>query len=83
VRLPRVTEATITSRAALAEELDAIRSAGVAFDREEHTEGISAAGVVVLDAAGAPLAAISVPVPTARFSAREQAVAAALRKAVR
>lgn len=85
-RLPRLTPATIASHAALQAELERIRAAGgVAFDREEHTEGICAVGAVVRDAAGAPVAAISVPVPTPRFRRREarlgRAVAAVAREA--
>jgi len=80
-RLARSTAATIGTRAALAAELDAVRTDGVAFDREEHTEGISAVGAAVLDAAGAPVAAISVPVPTARFAGREAVYARAVRAA--
>jgi len=69
-RLDRFTPHTITSHAALQAELELIREAGVAFDREEHTEGICAAGAAVLDGDG-PIAAISAPVPAARFRARE------------
>lgn len=52
----------------------------MAFDREEHTEGICAAGVTVLDA-GRPIAAVSVPVPAQRFHGREDELAALLRAA--
>jgi DNA-binding IclR family transcriptional regulator len=76
-RLPRLTDATITSRAALRSELAEIRRQGVAFDREEHAEGICAVGAAVLDASG-PVAAISVPVPATRFRGREQLYAAAV-----
>ncbi|HEX3909972.1 MAG TPA: IclR family transcriptional regulator [Solirubrobacteraceae bacterium] len=81
-RLPRATEHTIVSRAALLEELEQIRARGVAFDREEHTVGISAVGAAVLGPLG-PLAAISVPVPTARFRGSEQRYAAAVRDTAR
>ncbi len=43
-----------------------MRKTGVAFDREEHTLGISAAGVALRDLLG-NYVAISVPVPTQRF----------------
>ena len=46
--------------------------AGVAFDREEHTLGICAAGVALHDPLGNAVA-ISVPVPSQRFIEREQA----------
>jgi DNA-binding IclR family transcriptional regulator len=79
-RLPRLTAATITSRRALLAELEMIRASGVAFDREEHTEGICATGAVITGFGG-PAAALSVPVPAARFLGRERryerAVAAA------
>jgi len=79
-RLERLTPATITSRAALLEELARIRRAGVAIDREEHTEGICAVGAVVADPAG-PVAAISIPVPLTRFAGNEARYAAAVRAA--
>ncbi|MBJ7518347.1 MAG: IclR family transcriptional regulator [Solirubrobacteraceae bacterium] len=72
--------ALVPRDAALAAELDEIRRTGIAFDREEHTEGISAVGTAVHDAAG-PVAAISIPVPTARFARNEARYVAALRVA--
>ena len=52
--------------ASLRSEIDEIRSTGVAFDRDEHTDGISAAGIAAR-AAGGNIVAISVPAPTERF----------------
>jgi DNA-binding IclR family transcriptional regulator len=79
-RLPRLTPATIAARPALLAELERIRArpGGLAFDREEHTEGICAAGAVVRDASGAPAAVVSVPVPTPRFRRLEARLARAL-----
>jgi DNA-binding IclR family transcriptional regulator len=68
--LTAVTEHTITSRAALWEELEQIRAAGFSFDREEYTPGITGVSAVVYDAYG-PVAAIAVPVPTQRFIGKE------------
>jgi DNA-binding IclR family transcriptional regulator len=83
LRLPRMTPATITTRAALLAELAAIRRAGgVAFDREEHTQGICAAGAAVLDAGG-PVAVLSVPIPAPRFRGQERRLARALPAAAR
>jgi DNA-binding IclR family transcriptional regulator len=79
-RLPRSTPATIVRRATLLTELEQVREQGVAFDREEHTVGISAVGAAVLSTAGAA-AAISVPVPTARFRERDDHYARAVHKA--
>lgn len=49
----------------------------VAFDRDEHTVGISAAGVAGRTAGG-HVVAISVPAPTERFVADEERIVAAL-----
>jgi DNA-binding IclR family transcriptional regulator len=68
-RLERFTEGTIASRSDLLAELADIRKRGVAFDIEEHTEGICAIGAIVADPAG-PAGAISVPIPTQRFADR-------------
>jgi DNA-binding IclR family transcriptional regulator len=61
---------TLTKLPDLLEDLDQVRKSGLAFDREEHTLGISAVGVGLLDAVGHPMA-ISVPVPTQRFADME------------
>lgn len=76
-RLPALTPNTITARRALWIELDQIRDAGVAYDREEHTLGICAVGAVVKDPYG-PVAAISVPVPAQRFTGNEESLATSL-----
>jgi DNA-binding IclR family transcriptional regulator len=79
-RLRRFTDSTIAVRADLMAALEPIREAKVAFDREEHTTGISAAGIALRDPFGA-LAAISVPMPTQRFEGREDEIAEALTSA--
>ena len=78
-RLRRCTPKTITARSQLMAELEVVRETRVAFDREEHTTGISAAGIAVRDPFGS-LAAISVPMPTQRFDGREPEIAMALRQ---
>ncbi len=70
-RLARLTPATITRRAELLSELERVQRTGVAFDHEEHTVGICAAGVAVSDLSGR-IAALSVPVPAQRFAGRER-----------
>ena len=70
----RRTANTITGLNDLLEELKIVRKAGVAFDREEHTLGICAAGVALRDPLGNDLA-ISVPVPAPRFHAQERLIA--------
>jgi DNA-binding IclR family transcriptional regulator len=60
------TTQTITDREQLLRELKAVQASGVAFDRDEHTMGISAVGTAFVDPMGREYA-ISVPVPSARF----------------
>ncbi len=76
-RLARLTENTITTPAALRRELDRVRAEGVAYDREEQTEGVCAVGAV-LPGVGDQLVAVSVPVPAQRFYRRESELADAL-----
>lgn len=76
-RLKRYTEHTITSPAELMRELERVREAGLAFDHEEHTIGISAAGIALRDPSG-DFAALTVPMPTQRFAGTEDEVAKAL-----
>jgi DNA-binding IclR family transcriptional regulator len=76
-RLERLTPHTITSRSKLLEELDSVRKDGIGYDREEHTVGICAVGVAIAPL-NAPVAAISVPMPSQRFYGNEKAIAAAL-----
>ena len=61
----------------LLDELKQVRKTGVAFDREEHTQGICAVGVVMRDPVGNDLA-ISVPVPAQRFRQQEKRIVARL-----
>jgi DNA-binding IclR family transcriptional regulator len=65
---------------ALRHEIAEIRRSGVAFDRDEHTAGISAAAIARRDAGGI-VVAISVPAPTERFRAKERRIVNALRAA--
>src|SRR5262252_7767167 len=73
-RFERRTARTIVRLEELLKELKAARKSGVAFDREEHTVGICAAGVVMRDLLGNDVA-ISVPVPAQRFHAQEKVIA--------
>jgi DNA-binding IclR family transcriptional regulator len=65
---------------ALRGEIVEIKRTGVAFDRDEHTPGISAAAVA-RRALGDKVVAISVPAPTERFRDKERRIVAALRAA--
>lgn len=66
--------------AALGREIGEIRSTGIAFDRDEHTPGISAAAIA-RRSLGDNVIAISVPTPTERFMQKEEQIVAALRAA--
>lgn len=79
--LDAATSNTITDRERLIEQLGTARRDGYAVDREEHTLGICAIGAVVNDVSG-PVAAVSVPVPTQRFTGNEKSLAQALLNAV-
>lgn len=62
-------------------ELAEIRSTGIAFDRDEHTVGISAAGIARRTSSG-NIVAISVPAPTERFHVNRDRIVAALQEAL-
>lgn len=58
-------------------ELAEIRRTGIAFDRDEHTPGITAAAIA-RRTVGDNVVAISVPAPTERFGEKEQRIVDAL-----
>lgn len=76
-RLVALTPRTITDPDALALELEQVRAEGVAYDREEHSEGICAVGVALRGVAGVTVA-VSVPLPAQRFYGREHSLRDAL-----
>jgi DNA-binding IclR family transcriptional regulator len=76
-RLPAETSDTITVRTELLADLEQVRATGIAYDREELAVGISAVGAAIRDA-GAVVAALSIPVPTARFAGQEERLAGML-----
>jgi DNA-binding IclR family transcriptional regulator len=75
--MPRLTQNTITKPAELLKEVETCRRTGLAFDDEEHTEGISAVGTAFLDPMGRPVA-LSIPVPSTRFTRVRQQLASQL-----
>ena len=64
----------LTDRARLLAELEQIRRSHLAYDVEEHGQGISAIGTALLDLFGSPVA-ISIPVPSQRFHEQRQVLA--------
>jgi DNA-binding IclR family transcriptional regulator len=73
-KFERRTAATLTRLDELLKDLKAVRKSGIAFDREEHTPGICAAGIVMRDPLGNHIA-ISVPVPAQRFAENQTLIA--------
>ncbi len=61
------TESTVTDTDGIRADLSWVRSHGYAVARDEYSIGLSAVGAAVLDR-DAPVAAVSVAFPTARFS---------------
>jgi len=80
-QLPRLTAVTITRRSELLLELSEVSGSGIAFDREEHSEGICAVGAAITTGDGSAIAAISIPVPAQRFAGREDELAMKVRDA--
>jgi DNA-binding IclR family transcriptional regulator len=75
-RLVPLTGSTVTTPAALRKDLERIRREGVAYDREEQTDGVCAVGAALR--VDEELVAVSVPVPAQRFYGREEVLARAL-----
>lgn len=81
VRFPL--ESTANGKAAMELLADDARvHSAVTFDRDEHTVGISAAGIAGR-ASGGHIVAISVPAPTDRFARNEKKIVSALRAAAK
>jgi len=72
VHLERFTRHTIGDLRQLEQELERIRHRGYALDREEYTVGVRCVAVPVRGDSGSAVAAMSVSVPTVRYSARLQ-----------
>ena len=71
INLDKLTEKSITDWDNLVHELEEIRKTGVAFDHEETSLGISAIGMA-LKMPNGEFAAITIPVPTQRFTSFQQ-----------
>lgn len=65
--LPQITEATITDRETLFEELERIENQEFAFNREESTSGLNAAGTAIQRPDGRVFGALSIAGPAHRF----------------
>lgn len=65
--LPETTDRAITTREQLYAELRTVRNEGIAFNREEHIEGINGVAVPILDADENVLGAVSIAGPSDRL----------------
>ncbi|MGV9315307.1 IclR family transcriptional regulator [Streptomyces sp. NPDC003691] len=82
--LERFTRASITDGAAFRAELAEIRERGYATNGGEWRTDVSAVASAVVDASGAPVASISVNVPSSRMTEESRAaLGAAVREAAR
>ena len=79
LRFEAKTPGTHTGWDTLEAELRDIRRSGVAYDREENSEGISAVAMALRLPDG-QLGALSIPVPTQRFTQRVSALVDSLRQ---
>lgn len=75
--LERHTASTIINLDELAVELTKVRETHIAFDEEEHLEGVSAVGTSIQEPGGT-LYALSIPVPTVRFQQKKNQLVDAL-----
>jgi IclR family transcriptional regulator, acetate operon repressor len=78
MHLTGYTDNSIRSWEKLEQELLRIRKTGLAYDREEHSMGISAIGTAIIGFEG-EIAAITIPTPTVRFTKNEPELAKALK----
>jgi DNA-binding IclR family transcriptional regulator len=77
--LPRLTPHTITDPEELLAELERVRRQGYSTDNEEFATGLRCIGMPVRDASGRVVGAMSVSMPTPRYS---RGVAASARRAL-
>lgn len=68
---------TLTDPVLIRRELERAAATGIAWDMEEHFEGICAAGTAFIDPIGRSFA-LSVPVPKTKFAAKRATIAASL-----
>lgn len=75
----RESEDTSKSLSQVIAEIESVRTTGLGFDIDEHTDGISAVGMAFKDHAGL-IYSISLPVPSHRFAAKKDMLVRALQQ---
>ncbi|WP_347558167.1 IclR family transcriptional regulator [Robbsia sp. KACC 23696] len=78
--VPRLTPNTLVERDGLLATLADVRRTGLAYDREEHAEGVCAVAIAI-DVPGIRPHALSIAVPTSRFAMHLPRFEAAIRAA--
>ena len=76
--LKRHTQATVVDQTALEDELRDVARTGLAYDREEHSDGICAVGTAFRDSIGREYS-LSIPVPAGRFEGKRHKLAKLLK----
>ena len=76
-RLRRYTSNTIVDRDQLEDQLSEVAKTGLAWDLEEHADGICAVGTAFIDPLGRDFA-LSVPVPASRFNGKRDKLGKAI-----
>jgi len=79
-KLAPLTPLTITDPVVIEAQIDAFQDTQLAWDMQEHAEGICAVGTAFLDSLGRSFA-ISIPVPVSRFESRASELAEMLLRA--
>ena len=74
----RFTERTLTTSEELAREVERVRSAGVAYGREEREPGLNAVGAPILGREQALVAMLSIQAPASRLPVRRMPALASL-----
>lgn len=75
--LEKHTPETVTDIDTLLSQFASVRKTHIAYDHEEHLEGVSAIGTSIQEPGGT-LYAISIPVPTVRFKRKKKQLVSAL-----
>ena len=77
--LEKSTSKTLVTKEDISLEIEKIRQQGLAFDLEEHHQGLCAVGACISGPYGQSLA-LSIPVPSVRFYGNEDKLAKVLLK---
>lgn len=77
VNFTKLTPHTLSESNGLKRDIEKVRKTGVAYDEEEHCEGVCAIGIAIEDPYGRNIA-ISIPIPSIRFQRNKELISAKL-----